>query len=132
MKSELPNYCFFREDDSLISYHMPNFTSCHCVHETNTSKRKMNLFLLIALPIICFIFLVFVPILYFLRRMFKIKFEEMSIKNVDFVSFWDYDGIIAFKDIIEATEDFRTKYCIGAGAYGNVCKVQCRVAKLLH
>ena len=33
---------------------------------------------------------------------------------------WDYDGAIAYGDIIQATEDFDIKYCIGTGGYGSV------------
>ncbi|XP_022133655.1 MDIS1-interacting receptor like kinase 2-like isoform X2 [Momordica charantia] len=35
-------------------------------------------------------------------------------------SIWDYNGKIAYEDIIEATEDFHIKYCIGTGGYGSV------------
>ncbi|KAL4395165.1 hypothetical protein AHAS_Ahas02G0224700 [Arachis hypogaea] len=50
-------------------------------------------------------------------------FEERS-KNGDIFSIWNYDGKIAFKDIIKATEDFDIRYCIGTGAYGSVYKAQ--------
>ncbi|KAG2380514.1 MDIS1-interacting receptor like kinase [Vigna angularis] len=40
------------------------------------------------------------------------------------LSIWNYDGKIAFEDIIKATEDFDIKYCIGTGAYGSVYKAQ--------
>ncbi|XVE83816.1 hypothetical protein DITRI_Ditri16bG0117700 [Diplodiscus trichospermus] len=33
-----------------------------------------------------------------------------------------YDGKIAFQDIVEATEDFDIKYCIGTGGYSSVYK----------
>ncbi|KAL5807746.1 hypothetical protein ACOSQ3_028437 [Xanthoceras sorbifolium] len=39
-------------------------------------------------------------------------------------SIWNYDGRIAYEDIIEATEDFDIKYCIGTGGYGSVYKVK--------
>ncbi|RDX87690.1 MDIS1-interacting receptor like kinase 2, partial [Mucuna pruriens] len=45
-------------------------------------------------------------------------------KNGDMFSIWNYDGKIAYKDIIEATEGFDIKYCIGAGGYGSVYKAQ--------
>ncbi|WVZ16089.1 hypothetical protein V8G54_009071 [Vigna mungo] len=45
-------------------------------------------------------------------------------KNGDMLSIWNYDGKIAFEDIIKATEDFDIKYCIGTGAYGSVYKAQ--------
>ncbi|MED6210722.1 hypothetical protein PIB30_066793 [Stylosanthes scabra] len=50
-------------------------------------------------------------------------FEE-GRKNGDLFSIWNFDGKIAFKDIIKATEDFDIRYCIGTGAYGSVYKAQ--------
>ncbi|XP_072077098.1 uncharacterized protein [Arachis hypogaea] len=52
------------------------------------------------------------------------KLENKATKNGDLFSIWNYDGKIAFEDIIEATEDFDIRYCIGTGAYGSVYKAQ--------
>ncbi|MBA0789577.1 hypothetical protein Gotri_000099 [Gossypium trilobum] len=45
-------------------------------------------------------------------------------KNGDLFSIWNFDGRIAFEDIVEATEDFDIRYCIGIGGYGSVYKAQ--------
>ncbi|KAG5042094.1 hypothetical protein JHK87_006009 [Glycine soja] len=50
--------------------------------------------------------------------------SEERRKNGDMLSIWNYDGKIAFEDIIKATEDFDIRYCIGTGAYGTVYKAQ--------
>ncbi|KAI3887125.1 hypothetical protein MKX03_008065 [Papaver bracteatum] len=34
-------------------------------------------------------------------------------------SIWNYNGKMVFEDIIEATEDFDARYCIGTGGYGS-------------
>ncbi|RDX77943.1 MDIS1-interacting receptor like kinase 2, partial [Mucuna pruriens] len=52
------------------------------------------------------------------------KFKRISIKNGDLFCIWNYDGKIAFDDIIEATENFDIKYCIGTGGYGSVYRAQ--------
>jgi len=39
-------------------------------------------------------------------------------------SIWNYDGHIAYEDIIEVTEDFDIKYCIGTGGYDSVYKAK--------
>ncbi|QHO39035.1 uncharacterized protein DS421_4g125580 [Arachis hypogaea] len=62
-----------------------------------------------------------ISVFYPLQR--EYGFEERS-KNGDIFSVWNYDGKIAFKDIIKATEDFDIRYCIGIGAYGSVYKAQ--------
>ncbi|XP_048318523.2 probable leucine-rich repeat receptor-like protein kinase At1g35710 [Ziziphus jujuba] len=48
--------------------------------------------------------------------------EATTTKNGDIFSIWNYDGNIAYEDIIQATEDFDIKYCIGTGGYGSVYK----------
>ena len=50
--------------------------------------------------------------------------ETTKVKNGDLFSIWDYDGVIAYQDIIRATEDFDIKYCIGTGGYGSVYRAQ--------
>ncbi|XP_031281004.1 MDIS1-interacting receptor like kinase 2-like [Pistacia vera] len=54
----------------------------------------------------------------------KPKPEKRTTKVGDVFSIWNYDGKIAFEDMIEATEDFDIKYCIGTGGYGSVYRAQ--------
>ncbi|XP_026398360.1 probable leucine-rich repeat receptor-like protein kinase At1g35710 isoform X2 [Papaver somniferum] len=46
-------------------------------------------------------------------------------------SVWNYDGKIVFEDIIEATENFDTKYCIGTGGYGSVYKAELSTGQIV-
>ncbi|KAB1202760.1 hypothetical protein CJ030_MR8G022168 [Morella rubra] len=79
---------------------------------------------------------VFVPILIlvgllicgclFLRQCMAKKTQPQlrgTLKDGNLFSIWNYDGNIAYEDIIEATEDFDIRYCIGTGGYGSVYKV---------
>ncbi|XP_057964742.1 MDIS1-interacting receptor like kinase 2-like [Malania oleifera] len=59
------------------------------------------------------------------------KNEASVIKNGDIFSIWNYDGRIAYEDIIEATEDFDIRYCIGTGGYGSVYKAQLPSGKVV-
>ncbi|MED6173943.1 hypothetical protein PIB30_064457 [Stylosanthes scabra] len=52
------------------------------------------------------------------------KLKEKEEKHGDLFCIWNYDGKIAFEDIVEATEDFHIRYCIGTGAYGSVYKAE--------
>ena len=54
-----------------------------------------------------------------------------TTKNVDMFCIWNYDGKIAYNDIIKATEDFDMRYCIGTGAYGSVYKAQLPSGKVV-
>ncbi|KAK2449207.1 putative leucine-rich repeat receptor protein kinase [Trifolium repens] len=54
-----------------------------------------------------------------------------TAKNGDVFCIWNYDGKIAYDDIIRATEDFDMRYCIGTGAYGSVYKAQLPCGKIV-
>lgn len=58
------------------------------------------------------------------RKVKKTQVEATSNKNGDLFSVWNYDGLIAYQDIITATEDFDIRYCIGTGGYGSVYKAE--------
>jgi len=61
----------------------------------------------------------------------KSKQSETTQKNGDFLSIWNYDGRIAYEDIINATEDFDIKYCIRTGSYGSVYRAQVPNGKVM-
>ncbi|KAI3934967.1 hypothetical protein MKW92_052729 [Papaver armeniacum] len=97
----------------------------------NLVQDKHKLLLVILLPLIGLLFL--------LSLLFAILFllQKRSLRNAAFInqardietrrnlfSIWNYDGKIVFEDIIEATENFDIKYCIGAGGYGSVYKAE--------
>ncbi|PRQ31230.1 putative protein kinase RLK-Pelle-LRR-XI-1 family [Rosa chinensis] len=52
-------------------------------------------------------------------------------KNGDLFSIWNFDGRIAYEDIMEATEEFDIKFCIGTGTYGSVYKAQLPSGKVV-
>ncbi|KAF2320922.1 hypothetical protein GH714_031928 [Hevea brasiliensis] len=80
----------------------------------------------IFLPITLFLAFL-IPGSLFLYRRHKIKNSQTETKesrNGDVFSVWNYDGRIAFEDVIEATENFDIRCCIGTGGYGSVYKAQ--------
>ncbi|KAL1151178.1 hypothetical protein V6Z11_A09G023600, partial [Gossypium hirsutum] len=65
---------------------------------------------------------------------FKLKNNHVSVqptKNGDLCSIWNYDGKIAYEDIVAATEDFDFRYCIGVGGYGSVYKAKLPCGKVV-
>ena len=70
---------------------------------------------------------------YFLSRCGVRKTESKSRKpkNGDFFSIWNYNGKIAYEDLIEATKDFDIRYCIGTGGYGSVYRAQLPTGKVV-
>uniref|UniRef100_A0A166DB81 non-specific serine/threonine protein kinase n=1 Tax=Daucus carota subsp. sativus TaxID=79200 RepID=A0A166DB81_DAUCS len=46
--------------------------------------------------------------------------SRINVRNGDFCSIWNFDGHIAYEDIMIATNNFDIRYCIGTGGYGSV------------
>ncbi|XP_034697482.1 probable leucine-rich repeat receptor-like protein kinase At1g35710 [Vitis riparia] len=91
----------------------------HCKDEYKTTR-----IIVISLSTTLFLFFVVLGFLLISRKTRKIQTKEIPTKNGDIFSVWNYDGKIAYEDIIKATEDFDIKYCIGTGGYGSVYKAQ--------
>jgi len=70
---------------------------------------------------------------FFLSKRAVNKTQSISTKrkNGNLFSIWNYDGKIAYEDIIQATEDFDIKYCIGTGGYGSVYKAELPSGKVV-
>ncbi|KAL5825385.1 hypothetical protein ACOSQ3_021448 [Xanthoceras sorbifolium] len=98
-------------------------------HCNSTSKRFIRIFL----PITMFFVAIIIGILYLIKRNNNkdSQLKSTTTKSGDMFSIWNYDGKIAYEDIIEATEDFDIKYCIGTGGYGSVYKAQLPSGKVV-
>ncbi|RZC94260.1 hypothetical protein C5167_026959 [Papaver somniferum] len=59
-----------------------------------------------------------------LRNLEQVDQPTATNPRRNIFSVQDYDGKLVFEEIIAATENFDTKYCIGAGGYGSVYKVE--------
>lgn len=54
----------------------------------------------------------------------KFQPDKGATKNGDIFSIWNFDGHIAFEEIIKATKDFDIRYRIGTGSYGSVYRAR--------
>ncbi|KAH7846568.1 hypothetical protein Vadar_015636 [Vaccinium darrowii] len=104
--------------------------SSSCV-KGNKGKRILKLTLAISLPAIAFLSLPVAVVCFCLRKTQKIQSGERGTKDGDLFSIWNYDGRIAYEDIIKATNDFDIKYCIGTGGYGSVYRAQLPSGKVV-
>ncbi|XP_030444789.2 MDIS1-interacting receptor like kinase 2-like [Syzygium oleosum] len=93
--------------------------------------RVVLMTILIPLTAIPFIFYFVLHLSIIFRRRKKSVQSETVEKNGDFLSIWNYDGRIAYEDIINATEDFDIKYCIGTGGYGSVYRARLPNGKIV-
>ncbi|XP_071912149.1 MDIS1-interacting receptor like kinase 2-like [Coffea arabica] len=61
----------------------------------------------------------------------KVESEPLDNKHGDVFRMLNYDGHMAYEDIIKATRGFDVSYCIGRGDYGSVYKVQLPSGKVV-
>ncbi|KAG2650165.1 hypothetical protein PVAP13_1NG148719 [Panicum virgatum] len=103
--------------------------------EEKTNKHLI-MALLLGFGLFCFICLATgcMTVVYRRRKFAEVKSKS---KSEDMFSIWNFEGKIAFQDIVDATECFDEKYCIGSGEYGSVFKAELEggsvyAIKLLH
>ncbi|KAL5805517.1 hypothetical protein ACOSQ4_028250 [Xanthoceras sorbifolium] len=103
---------------------------CNSKSTLLASKKR---FIRIFLPITMFFVAIIIGIMYLIKRNNNkdSQFKSTTTKSGDVFSIWNFDGKIAYEDIIEATEDFDIKYCIGTGGYGSVYKAQLPSGKVV-
>ncbi|KAL3735148.1 hypothetical protein ACJRO7_024310 [Eucalyptus globulus] len=63
------------------------------------------------------------------RRIRKIEASSADGSNENPWAIWSFDGRMVYESIIEATEEFDAKYCIGVGGQGSVYKAQLQTSE---
>ncbi|KAL8529696.1 hypothetical protein ACS0TY_006947 [Phlomoides rotata] len=82
----------------------------------NKNIRKIVIPITIAL---CWIFGGFIVYCWCSKRKKSRRVTPVP-KHGDIFKIWNYDGNIAYEDVIQSTADFDLRYCIGTGGYGSV------------
>ncbi|KAM7465249.1 hypothetical protein LguiB_012811 [Lonicera macranthoides] len=65
------------------------------------------------------------------RKAVKNKSVSVTMKHGNICSIWNYDGTIAYEDIIRSTNDFDIEHYIGTGGYGSVYRAQLPSGKIV-
>ncbi|XP_010256525.1 PREDICTED: MDIS1-interacting receptor like kinase 2-like, partial [Nelumbo nucifera] len=93
----------------------------------NATSKENESFISIKISLFVSTLLIFAivgVIFLFKHKARNLQTETRRARNGDLFSIWNYDGKVAYEDIIQITEDFDIKYCIGTGGYGSVCKAE--------
>ncbi|KAK0602759.1 hypothetical protein LWI29_036735 [Acer saccharum] len=111
----------------------PTTPTTSTITDVEGKPRKMAIrLIIILLPITTLlIFLVFCIRLLLKSKDRKANLETKVTKTGDIFTIWNFDGRIAYEDIVAATENFDIKYCIGTGGYGSVYKAILPTGKLI-
>ncbi|KAL5707789.1 hypothetical protein ACHQM5_018650 [Ranunculus cassubicifolius] len=98
---------------------------------TGGHKTVEVLIIIIIISAVTFV-LVFGVYFIFSKRSKRNSTAEASVNHDhEFFSVLNFDGSVVYENIIEATEGFDAKHCIGAGGNGNVYKAVLRTGQIL-
>ncbi|KAF6169052.1 hypothetical protein GIB67_038549 [Kingdonia uniflora] len=107
-----------------------NISGLQACDSSGTSKSnamdKHKVVIIIILPLLGVFFLILASAGVFSifnpKKMDVKEYQEEIPKDLFCV--WNYDGNIVYEDIIEATENFSPRHCIGMGGYGSAYKAE--------
>nr|XP_027069073.1 MDIS1-interacting receptor like kinase 2-like [Coffea arabica] len=101
-----------------------NSTFCGASPSVVGNHRHHTLYYIIGLGVPLLVFSITGGLVIYIRCFKKVKVELMDNKHGDIFRIWNYDGHMAYEDIIKATNDFDVSYCIGTGGYGSVYRAR--------
>ncbi|RZC89975.1 hypothetical protein C5167_029039 [Papaver somniferum] len=122
-----------RSNRGLCGNHSGGLRPCNSsvtnARQEANSDKLAGVKILVPLFGLLFIFFVVLAFLFRFRKRLGRNVEhqdESKATNtgINLFSIWNYDGKLVFEDILDATENFDTKYCIGTGGYGSVYKAE--------
>ncbi|KAK1381336.1 Protein kinase domain-containing protein [Heracleum sosnowskyi] len=96
-----------------------------------TSHRGKSAFLVryIVLFVTIGLFLMILAFVFVCRKKRKQNQDKRLVRNGDICSVWNFDGNLAYEDIIRSTNNFDIRYCIGTGGYGSVYEARLQNGK---
>ncbi|KAK1381342.1 Protein kinase domain-containing protein [Heracleum sosnowskyi] len=96
-----------------------------------TSHRRNSVVLVVYIVLFVTIglFLMILAFVFVFRKKRKENQDKMLVRNGDICSVWNFDGNLAYEDIIRSTNNFDIRYCIGTGGYGSVYEARLQNGK---
>ncbi|PIN16139.1 Serine/threonine protein kinase [Handroanthus impetiginosus] len=112
-------WCEFPKSSFLPNSKLVKYPSCS--YQTKEKNQiHFKIFLADALVLVFVVFLLLCK----LKSNKANPGQPLANKHGDIFKIWNFDGKIAFEDIIVATEDFDISYCVGTGGYGSVYRAE--------
>ncbi|KAF6987017.1 hypothetical protein CFC21_004690 [Triticum aestivum] len=105
--------------------------TCYSTPVAGHHKRKIIGLLLPIVLVVLFGIVAAVVVIITLSCNKRKPQESVTAEGRDLFSVWNFDGRLAFDDIVRAAEDFDDKYIIGTGGYGKVYKAQLQDGQLV-
>ncbi|KAM1919990.1 hypothetical protein ACFX15_023857 [Malus domestica] len=97
-----------------------------CPSETRGEKKNSKSVIFTAVLILGILLFVFV-----VTGILCVVCYPRKVQNEDQFAIWSYDGRLEYEDIIEATEGFNSKYCVGVGGNASVYKAVLQTGRIV-
>ncbi|XP_059638108.1 MDIS1-interacting receptor like kinase 2-like [Cornus florida] len=134
LEGPLPSNKAFREapteaftNNKGLCGNITGLKSCPSV-KIHEAKGKKGRLILIVVSLLGSLFVLFIIVgvlsLVWVRVRNKGKNKPEDAQNDNLFAVLSYDGKLVYENIIEATENFNSKYCIGEGAFGSVYRAE--------
>jgi tRNA A-37 threonylcarbamoyl transferase component Bud32 len=120
---------WFLHNDGLCG-NLSGLPPCYSTQLSGHHKRKLLSLVLSIVLVVGFIILATTIVTTLANHKRKPQ-EKTNNNGRDVLSVWNFDGRLAFEDIVRATENFDDKYAIGMGGYGKVYKAQLQDGQLV-
>nr|XP_027090553.1 MDIS1-interacting receptor like kinase 2-like [Coffea arabica] len=137
LEGPLPNITAFqkapldalRHNAALCGRSIVGLRPCTQSTRTATLRRKtsMKIIFLIVFPTLAAVFLLIIVVgIFFRARRSHTEYAENEPResNENLFAISSFDGKTAFENIIDATENFNPKHCIGVGGFGSVFRAE--------
>ncbi|KAF6981633.1 hypothetical protein CFC21_000090 [Triticum aestivum] len=103
---------------------------CYSIPVASHHEQKILGLLLSVVLVVGFSIVAAIVVIIMISRNNR-KPQGVTTEARDLFSVWNFDGRLAFDDIVRVTEDFNDNYIIGTGGYGKVYKTQLQDGQLV-
>ena len=125
LKGNVSNQILHRFDVSVVLGNQKLWGSIPPLHPCDSPNHGIFKMMMVMLPSIFLFVLCFSCFILVCSRSKKRVTHEIKLnKHGNVFCLWNYDGKIAYEEIIEATQDLDIKYCIGTSGYGSVYRAR--------
>ncbi|KAL6329645.1 hypothetical protein AAG906_026370 [Vitis piasezkii] len=113
----------FKNNKGLCGNNVTHLKPCSA---SRKRPNKFSFFIIVLLIVSTLLFLfAFIIGLYFLfQKLRKRKTKSSEADVEDLFAIWGHDGELLYEHIIQGTDNFSSKQCIGTGGYGTVYKAE--------
>nr|POE51370.1 mdis1-interacting receptor like kinase 2 [Quercus suber] len=141
LEGPIPNITAFRKapiaalkNNKGLCGNVAGLKACPKMIPNPPSKRHNQFLVIILISLLGTLFFIFIIVgvsLLLRQRVKKTEDKPREVHNDNLFAIWSYDGKMVYQNIIEATEEFDSKYCIGVGGFGSVYKAKLQESQVV-